>query len=175
MVVTHPPVELVKLRFTALTSMVGRLLWVWAVGVPVCPWCVCGLHNSLRPLGELGRSRVPETFAGGTEGSAVPAVCLAPEGTVGNSPARVRHQGCWGAECLCVTSRRWLETLSSLETLNQLCKHQVQSVTKLHSKRVSVLATHRSAQGPVLQAAPFSRWFHWEVGSCFTLSEGGSL
>lgn len=48
-------------------------------------------------------------------------------------------------------------------------------MTRLHSKRVSVLATHRSARGPVLQAAPFSRWFHWEVGSCFTLSEGGQF
>lgn len=99
---------------------------------------------------------------------------LAPEGTAGNAPARVGYQSCQAGECPHVTSRRWQETLSSLETLNQLCKHQVQSVTKLHSKWVSVLATHRSARGWVLQAAPFGRRFHWEVQLCFALSEGGS-
>lgn len=100
---------------------------------------------------------------------------LAPEGTAGNAPARVGYQSCQGGECPHVTSRRWLETLSSLETLNQLCRHQVQSVTKLHILNGSLSWPHTvRPEGGSCGRHLSVEGFNWEVRLCFALSEGGS-
>lgn len=77
---------------------------------------VYGPHSSLQLLGGLGRS-------GGAEGNADPAwfvrvAGLVHEGAAGNSSAGVGRQSCRCAERPRVMSRRWPETLSSLETLN---------------------------------------------------------
>lgn len=101
LVVTHPPVELAKLPFCGPNKHGG---------------CLCVPVSGL--LGKWDRNGVPESFAGSEEQRVSPAMhppCRDSSAT----PASVSPSG-GGGGGLDVTSRRWLETLSSLQTFTHL-------------------------------------------------------